>query len=457
VIGVLLVGVAWCLSTLPAGAQTGPSPDDTPDAEPGDQANGIDVVQVEGLLDPANSDLILESLDDAEARGSTLVVFQLDSGGPVDVDVQPLVDRVQQATVPVAVWIGPSGADAKGAAAAFALAAPWTVLAPGAGIGPAHPLALDDPGATTVRETRELVAEQLDSDADGAAAVTSRRVGPADARDLGVVDDVQPTVGDVIVSLDGKALATADGEVTLSTAEVVRTDDGPRRRPNQDVRFHKLDLWAQVQHTLNTPWVAYFLFVVGLVLIVFELYTVSIGLAGAVGALALIGAFAGFAHLPVQWWAVALLALGVIGFTIDVQAGGTGLWTLIGAVALVAGSITLYGGSSRLDPAWWAVVIVVGGTGVFMLGGMPAMLRSRFSTPTVGREGIVGEMGTAEVDVAPDGVVRVRGALWRARTNRATPIRTGEPVRVVAVDGILLEVEPETGGARDYRERARRS
>jgi membrane-bound serine protease (ClpP class) len=54
-------------------------------------------------------------------------------------------------------------------------------------------------------------------------------------------------------------------------------------------------------------------------------------------------------------------------------------------------------------------------------------------------------------------VVRVRGALWRARTNRATPIRTGEPVRVVAVDGTLLEVEPETGGARDYRERARRS
>ncbi|MCZ7528228.1 MAG: hypothetical protein M5U14_18760 [Acidimicrobiia bacterium] len=82
---------------------------------------------------------------------------------------------------------------------------------------------------------------------------------------------------------------------------------------------------------------------------------------------------------------------------------------------------------------------------------MTAMIRARFSTPTVGREGMVGETGEAEVDVAPDGVVRVRGALWRARTNRATPIRAGDRVRVVEVVGLVLEVEPEEGGARESR------
>ena len=71
-------------------------------------------------------------------------------------------------------------------------------------------------------------------------------------------------------------------------------------------------------------------------------------------------------------------------------------------------------------------MIVCGTTAVFMLGGMTAMIRSRFATPTVGREGLVGEMGTAEVDVAPDGVVRLRDARWRARTNRATPIHAGD-------------------------------
>jgi membrane-bound serine protease (ClpP class) len=122
----------------------------------------------------------------------------------------------------------------------------------------------------------------------------------------------------------------------------------------------------------------------------------------------------------------------------------------------VAGSIWLYDGAAALDPKWWVLVLVCGATLLFVLSGMTAMVRSRFSTPTIGREELIGEMGTAEVGVDPDGVVRVRDALWRARTNRATPIAAGDAVRVVAVEGVLLEVEPEAGGARDYRDRSGR-
>jgi membrane-bound serine protease (ClpP class) len=188
---------------------------------------------------------------------------------------------------------------------------------------------------------------------------------------------------------------------------------------------------------------------------VFEFYTCGIGLAGVVGAAALVGALVGFSHLPVAWWAVGLLVLGVFGFAVDVQAGGLGAWTFIGGASLVAGSLTLYGGSARLNPPWWVLVIVIVGTVLFMLGAMTAVVRSRFSTPTVGREGMIGEEGRAEIDVAPDGVVVIQGARWRARTNRATPIAAGDRVRVVAVAGLALEVEPEEGGARDYRDRAR--
>ncbi len=87
-----------------------------------------------------------------------------------------------------------------------------------------------------------------------------------------------------------------------------------------------------------------------------------------------------------------------------------------------------------------------------MYSGMPAMVRTRFGTPTIGRDWMVGEEGTAVTDVDPDGTVRISGALWRARTNRATPIDEGDVVRVVEIDGLLLEVEPEQGGAMDYRE-----
>jgi membrane-bound serine protease (ClpP class) len=83
---------------------------------------------------------------------------------------------------------------------------------------------------------------------------------------------------------------------------------------------------------------------------------------------------------------------------------------------------------------------------------MPAMIRTRFATPTIGREWMIGELGEVDVDVDPEGRVVIRGAQWRARTNRATPVRVGERIRVVAIDGLVLEVEPEEGGAIDYRE-----
>ncbi|MGZ6995152.1 MAG: NfeD family protein, partial [Acidimicrobiia bacterium] len=245
----------------------------------------------------------------------------------------------------------------------------------------------------------------------------------------------------------------ASGPVKLSTAKVVGQGQDRRRQPNQVIRFRKLDLANQAVHTLISPSIAYLLLVVGLALIVFEFFTISVGLAGGAGAIALIGAFVGFSHLPVTWWALGLILVAMIGYAIDVQAGRPLAWTVIGTVLLVVGSLFLYGGSSRLDVPWWVLVLMIVSTVAFMVGAMPVAVRSRFSTPTIGREGFIGELGDAAVDVAPDGVVVVRGARWRARTNRATPIRSGDRIRVIEVDGLVLEVEPEGGGARDYRER----
>ena len=86
---------------------------------------------------------------------------------------------------------------------------------------------------------------------------------------------------------------------------------------------------------------------------------------------------------------------------------------------------------------------------LLMVSGLPSMVRSRFSTPTIGRDSMIGAMGEARTAVDPEGTVALSGGLWRARTNRATPIGAGDSIRVVAIDGLLLEVEPEEGGARD--------
>jgi membrane-bound serine protease (ClpP class) len=422
---------------------------------------GIDVVQVDGLIDPANAALVRRVVRDVERTGSTLLVVQLDASGAVDTDIEDLIEIVESSKVPIGVWVGPSNGGARGAAALFALAAPVVDVASGADLGPVHPVRYDEPGAASREDVAARIAELAaargrDPSADAIERVVERRLGSGDAEELGLVDGRAPTVGDFIVRLDETIVETAAGPVTLDTADVIGEGLDRRRRPNQEVRFHQLDLVQQAAHTLVTPWVAYLLFVAGLALIVFELYTAGVGIAGAVGAVAVVGASYGFSHLPVAPWAVGLLLVGMFGLTVDLQAGGLGAWTYIGSAALVAGSVWLYDGSSRLDPSWWVLVLVIGSTIVFMLSGMTAMVRSRFSTPTIGREDLVGELGVAEVDVAPDGVVRLRDALWRARTNRATPVKAGDRVRVVAIEGVVLEVEPEEGGARDYRDRARR-
>ena len=414
--------------------------------------NGIDVVQIEGLLDPPNVALARDAIHDAERRGSTALIFQLDSSGAVASDPMALALAIRAARVPVVVWVGPAGSSAGGGSALLAESAPLLYLASNAHLGAIRPLRLDEPDAAV---PAELPVEP--GRAAGVAVIRTRQLDAQAAVKAHAADGIRPVIGDVIIGLDGKTVRTAAGPVTLSTAEVTRVGGRPRRRPNQDVRFRKLSLTGQLQHTLGTPWAALFLFAVGGSLVLFEFFTISIGIAGVVGALCLAGACFGFSHLPVHEWAIALLCLAFCGFGIDIQAGGLGPWTVIGTSALVAGSIWLVGGDSSLRPAWWVIVLVVLGVVTFMLGGMTAMLRSRFATPTVGREGMIGELGTADGHIDPDGFVTVRGAHWKARTNRATPVRRGDVVRVVAVEGLVLEVEPETGGAKDYRDRGARS
>ncbi|MET0894485.1 MAG: NfeD family protein [Acidimicrobiia bacterium] len=445
-----LAGVTLALDSIAAAS--------TPGAQPPVGRRGIMVVQVEGYFDPPSEQLVRDSIADANERKLTMVILQVDSSGAIDTGVQKLVHAIDQSKVPVVVWVGPSGSNAKGATTLIMEAAHVAYISPASGAGPGHPVQLDDPSASTQREVGDqlaALARTRGRDPVGARKLAGTRLGSTAAHAVGATDGVRPTLGEVIVKLDGKTVTTAAGDVTLSTAKVVGVGRDRRRQANQDVVFVRLGLEGQILHRLISPWIAYFLFVAGVALLVFEFYTASIGLAGLVGALCTVGAFIGFSYLPVHWWAFALLLISAFGFAIDVQAGSLGVWTIIATVALGAGSLWLYGGDSSLRPSWWVLLVVCLGELLFMVGAMPAMVRSRFSTPTIGRDGMIGETGLAEVDVNPDGVVVIRGARWRARTNRATPILAGEPAQVAAVDGVVLEVEPLEGAAKDYRDRGR--
>jgi membrane-bound serine protease (ClpP class) len=420
----------------------------------------IEVVQVVGLLDPVNVDLVADAVDGATPADVSLIVLQLDSGGGLDSDVEGLVDAITASEVPVAVWVGPSGSEARGDALLLLEAGHVSGVSSKVRIGPLDPASLDDTSAGAAADAAarfsDLAALRGRPEAFTAGILDGRSYGAEAVIGAQGVDLGEPTLGEFIVALDGVEVTTAAGTQQLSTAEVVTDDEGrPRQQANQDVVFSKLDLIARVQHTATNPSIAYLLLMIGLALIVFEYYTAGPGVVGAIGGVSLLTAFAGFAHLPVTWWALAVIVVSVLACCAELQVGTLSVYTALGSVGFVVGSLYLYGGSSRLDPPWWVLVSVILGMELFVVGGMTAMVRSRFGTPTIGRESMIGEMGTAVAAVAPDGVVEVRGAQWRARTNRATPIDDGAVVRVVSVDGATLEVEPETGGAIDYRERAK--
>lgn len=359
----------------------------------------VSVIQISGLLDRVQADFWKKAMRDADTAGDVAIVVQLDSNRSVlsHDRFDELEDAVAEAKTPVAIWVGPAKTGSVGGEVVHLLPVADVV-----GVAP---------GAKTTTPSDQY----LDS----------------------------PTLGDFIVDLDGKAGI----EIPLKSI-----DGGVKKQPLVEVSFSKPSLTARTVHGVTSPGPAYALLVLGLLLAVLEFSTAGVGLAALTSAILLGLAALGLGGLPVNGPALAALVFAVFGFSIDLQAGAPRAWTAIGTGAMLFGSLSLYQDGMSVPIVW--IVGVFGLTAAFVLTGLPSLIRARFSSPTIGREGFVGELGTAAGILHPEGFVTVRGATWRARTNRATPIEDGEPVRVVGLDGLVLDVEPEAGGAKDYRERS---
>jgi membrane-bound serine protease (ClpP class) len=404
----------------------------------------VDVLQVSGLFDEILVAAIRDAIDRATEQGAQALILQVNSQGAVvdNATMTRLFEDIAASPVTIGVWIGPSGARLYGTPAQILAVADVTGMAPGSRVGYTGPALR--PGG-----------EPVDF---GPATSTLRNqsLGLSQARELGVfkqriADEGIPTIVNMVDALDG---FENDGMILETTTEVV-TDDGTVQRDTvATVRFFKLGLVEQLFHTVASPPIAYLLLLIGLALLVFEFFTAGVGIAGAVGAGSLILAAYGLAALPTRPWALALIVLAMVAFAVDVQVGLPRVWTGVGVVFTVIGSWFLFEPvvGTSLRPSWIALIAGVAGIMLTFIVGMPSMVRTRFATPTIGREWMIGETGSVIDRVGPEGIVEIRDAKWRARTNRATPVEPGEAVRVVAIDGVTLEVEPLEGAAKDYRE-----
>ena len=424
------------------------------DASPG----SIDVIQIDGVLDPTTATYLVDKLRQAEDDRVQAAVIEIDTLGGLNVSTDEIVQQIADSDVPVISWVAPNGARAPSTGTFIVYASDLAFMADSSELGPAYPVnlagtgdprpgaAMDDP----VSLLRELAVAQ-GRDPDAVERAVEGSIDAAAAAEAGIVDGMASSLADLLEEVDGAEVRDAGGSTV-----VIETWNEDEDVLSTSLRFQNPTVLQQLLHVVTDPEFAFFLLLVGLFGLIFEVYNPGIGLAGLLGAVSLVFGFYGLSVLPTDWAGVFLVVLGVAFFVVDLQIAGLGMWTAGGLVSLIAGSVLLFGGadgSLSLDP--WAIAAGVALTLLFFISIMTAALRVRLRRPISGEEAIVGAVGEAKTDIAPEGTVMSKGTLWRARTME-TGIAAGAQVRVMATEGLVLLVEPDHDGAGSPEETDRR-
>jgi membrane-bound serine protease (ClpP class) len=406
----LFTAVLFAVSAVPVAAQT-------------DRA--IDVIKVSGPLDERMVGFTIDTIEDVSPT-TELIIIQLDSPAALSGEVFNLADLVADPAVPLVVWVGPETAVAYGGALHVLEQAPLRLAAPGVKLGARRPY-LFGPA-----DTPPVAADGTAAELEAGRITVS---GPID----GVVDEVYPALTNIVQALDGRTLVLGESERTISVT--VDADESGVRRPIT-TRFHEQGFVDRALRLSLSPAVAYLFLLVGLSVAAFEFYAAGVGVAAAVAVLTIFLSGYGVAVLPVNWWAIGLGVLGLGLYLYDFQRIQLRFASLLGTVSMLIGARYFVYEPPQLSMAWWSAVLIVVAIALFFLFAVTTVVRARFSTPTIGREHLIGRIGTAETAVAPDGVVLVDGARWKANSGRASGIAPGDQVVIAAVEGIVLEVDP---------------
>jgi membrane-bound serine protease (ClpP class) len=403
-------------------------------------AGDVRVVELDGDVDPVSARFVEDRLDAAASAGSEAVVIRLDTPGGLVSSTREIVEAMGASAVPVAVWVGPSGARAGSAGAYISAASDHLGMAPGTNIGSATPItsAGEDLGAKVVNDAAAGIAAQAEARGRNAGAyrrmvTDSLNLTASEALDRDVIDTVQPTLDGFVAWLDGRP--ARDGG-TIDTAGAT-------------VRTQTLGWWERVLQVVSRPDVVFLLLLLGLAGLGFELYNPGSVLPGLVGLLSLLAAIAGMTYLPVAGIGVALVLLGVALFVAETQVGGVGLLALAGVIAFALGGAFLFDSDDPgLEASPWiavAVAVVVGGA---FLASARLVRRARRAPVATGRGAMIGQVGVARQPLgAEPGHVSVNGEIWSARTADGAPVPEGSEVRVVRVhpEDLSLTVEPREG------------
>jgi membrane-bound serine protease (ClpP class) len=422
---------------------------------------GATLLQIDGAIGPATSRYFVRGLEAAEARGSPLVILQIDTPGGLDTSMRDIIRAILAAPIPVVSYVAPSGARAASAGTYILYASHIAAMAPATNVGAATPVAIGGeetpapaaaPAAAPAKDARALAHEpgtpmerKVVNDAaaylHGLAELRGRNAqwaeeavrGAAslsanDALKEHVIDLIARDVPDLLAQIDGREVRVANRSIKLATAglAVERVDPDWRTR-----------LLAVITH----PTIAYGLLLIGLYGLLLEGYNPGVMFPGVIGVIALMLALFALQILSVNYAGLALVVLGVGMIIAEFHVPAFGSLGLGGLVAFVVGSIILFDTETpgmAIGLPLIAGVATVGGLVVLAIAFLGARAQRR---PVVmGERVMLGQTAEVVENFNDKGQVRYAGELWNAHTT--TPLRVGQQVRIVKVEGLGLWVEP---------------
>src|SRR2546430_9409682 len=408
----------------------------------------VEQADLNGDINNIMSAYIQSAVTRAENDHADALLVVMNTPGGISTSMDEIVTSLLNSKVPVIVYVYPTGARAASAGLFVAQAADVLAMAPGTNIGSAHPIQATgenlsgDLGAKVLNDAVTRVrnlAEMHGRNADWAeqAVRNSVNINAEEAVKIHVADLEVADVHSLLNQVDGREAPRTNGSITFHTGGAL-LDDYP------------MPFWQVFLNALIDPTIAALLIIVAGYGIITELSNPGLILPGVVGGLAAILAIVSLANLPVNIAGALLMLLALVLFIADLKAPTHGFLSVGGVFALLLGMAFLVNtGPIGLGVNPWVSLV----TAVLTLGFFAFFIRkviaARRQPAFVGGDSIVGAVGEAREELAPEGLVFVSGALWKATST--SPIPAGSAVRVVGREGLHLQVARENGQAKERK------
>jgi membrane-bound serine protease (ClpP class) len=244
-----------------------------------------------------------------------------------------------------------------------------------------------------------------------------------------VVDIIAKDLPDLLTQIDGRSVHLQAGDRALATrnaAYVIRPPD-----------------WRQqVLAVIAHPSVALIMMMIGMYGLLIEFMAPGHGVAGVTGAIFLLLALFALQLLPVNYAALALIVLGIALLVAELFAPTFGVLGAGGIAAIAAGGILLYDSDS---PAFNVPLPLVLGLAVasaaLVLGGGAVALKARRRPVVSGREDLLGASGEVLEVNQGQAWAQVFGERWKIDSSE--PLQPGQRIRVLGLRGLTLQVQAD--------------